>query len=83
MSHPLSITFDPDASDTCHRILRTLTGLCVEVTPRLGAAFTAELVGVDPCNASCEALLVRNWDAVVGEGTGEPFSVTVKDVYVD
>lgn len=83
MSDELSITFAPDAGDTCHRILRTLTGFCVEITPQAGEVFTAELVGVDPDNASHETLLVRRWDDAIGEGAGEPFSVPVRTVFVN
>lgn len=78
----MHIHFHEEAAQTFQDVcVGRLGGLCVEVTPLEGGEdFDAVIVGTG--SDWYDALRVRRFDEVTGEGTGEAFELRVASIKV-
>lgn len=59
-----------------------LEGLCCEISTVDGKTLDVEMVGGDYNAEWGDAILVKLWDDHLAQGTGDPFSVRVRNIHV-
>lgn len=81
----MQISFSGEASEVFQRVIESLAGLTVEITPDNGCSlhcFDAQLLGIDHSSERADTILVRKLDEETGEASGEPISLVASDITV-